>query len=97
MARADRRTVAELFAVQPMRIFRKWVSPVNRDKFLKGLESLWHENAEMREPLTIEDLLDDAATLGVAGASEMYGVLLEEEIRRQKKMVVDLDPETGGD
>lgn len=45
---------------------------MDRREFLKKLKTLWQENAEMGEALTITDLLDDAATLGMEGASEAY-------------------------
>ena len=45
---------------------------MNRKLFLERLEHLWHDNAEYKTDLTIEDLLDDAATIGLEGASELY-------------------------
>lgn len=66
---------------------------MNRDGFLNSLRQLWKANLEMGEPLTIDDLLDDAASLGVAGASEMYGILLKDGL--DVPVVGNIDPETG--
>lgn len=52
---------------------------MNRQKFLNNLKALWQVNGELQEMLTIDDLLDDVASLGLSGASEMYGVLLRDK------------------
>lgn len=51
---------------------------MNRRKFLDGLARIWEEDGEMAEPLTLEDLLDDAGTLGLLGASGLYMRLIRE-------------------
>lgn len=66
---------------------------MNRQKFLNNLKALWKANGELQEELLIEDLLDDAATLGLDGASEMYGVMLEDV--REMSLIKDIDPLTG--
>ena len=44
----------------------------DRRKFLESLFETWCEDGTINRPLTIEDLLDDAAYLGLPGASEAY-------------------------
>jgi hypothetical protein len=60
--------------------------PMNRAKFLKDLKALWAKDAS---PLTLEDLLDDVASLGVEGASDCYLWLLHKSEPR------DINPDTG--
>lgn len=55
------------------------VSGMNRRQFLSGLEELWGDVMFYNEPLDLEDLLDDAATLGVEGASELYLEIIKAE------------------
>lgn len=50
---------------------------MNRRAFLRKLLKVWEENGEMAEPLTIADLLDDAACMGMEGASDLYMLLLQ--------------------
>lgn len=51
---------------------------MNRETFWRRMKDLWIENNEIETPLTIEDLLDDAATLGLEGASEIYLAMVSE-------------------
>lgn len=45
---------------------------MNRKMFIKQIEKMWKEDGMENHPLTIEELLDDAATLGLEGASKCY-------------------------
>ena len=50
------------------------------------MKDLWIENNEIETPLTIEDLLDDSATLGLEGASEIYLAMVSETRRQFDKL-----------
>lgn len=52
---------------------------MERQKFLDKLQMFWMENGEMEEPLSVEDLMDDSASIGLRGASEIYLKLMEKE------------------
>lgn len=56
---------------------------MDRLEFLRRLRQMWSADGELSEPLTIDDLLDDAATLGVRGASEMYAILLRDALEHK--------------
>lgn len=45
---------------------------MDRIKFLGALQRIWTENGELSDSLTVEDLLDDAATIGLLGATGYY-------------------------
>lgn len=49
---------------------------MNRQKFLKQLEALWKHDKTSGYDLCLEDLLDDAATIGLPGAAKLYVSLL---------------------
>lgn len=59
---------------------------MNRGTFLRRMKDLWIENNEIETPLTIEDLLDDSATLGLEGASEIYLAMVSETRRQFDKL-----------
>lgn len=58
---------------------------MNRAKFLKDLKTLWVHDKTMKFDLTIADLLDDAATLGLKDAARVYVSLLTGHIDKKKK------------
>lgn len=45
---------------------------MNRRVLLNDLLALWRANRELDQNLTIDDLLDDLATLGMKEASDIY-------------------------
>lgn len=52
---------------------------MDRQQFLDRLQTLWMENGEMEEVLTVEDLMDDSASIGLLGASDVYLKLMSKE------------------
>ena len=63
---------------------------MKRKEFLERIEAIWNEHGEWQDPLTIEDLLDDCAMMGMEGASEAYFFVL-----RDGSVVKDINAETG--
>lgn len=57
---------------------------MNRRKFLSSLAELWKKDGTTKFELCLEDLLDDAATLGLEGAARLYVQMITPPIDRQK-------------
>lgn len=55
---------------------------MTKRQFLSGLEDLWRDVMFNDAPLTVEELLDDAGTLGVDGASDVYLHLLKDRMTK---------------